>query len=198
MRSTRPCPTRTFRRSSTPLNAFTQRELDRVGHHLVPGKTSSERPRIRGDAMGNARHGRGPGLPHLSRGATPTAGTGAQNGADDDRRPPRSDPRGEPLSLSRADREQPRRRDARPVPGFATHPRTDPGPIKTGTIDRAAEWLDLMLAMSEVYRAEAPQVLGIGVAHRTRHHRGGDRAEADRAPGVAVFVVPPPGASRQV
>jgi RNA polymerase sigma factor (sigma-70 family) len=44
---------------------------------------------------------------------------------------------------------------------FATHPRTDSGPIETGTIERAAEQLDLVLAMSEVYRSDpsfaAPQ-----------------------------------------
>jgi RNA polymerase sigma factor (sigma-70 family) len=39
-------------------------------------------------------------------------------------------------------------------PLFATHPRTDRGPIETGTIERAAEQLDLMLAMSEVYRSD--------------------------------------------
>jgi RNA polymerase sigma factor (sigma-70 family) len=37
---------------------------------------------------------------------------------------------------------------------FATHPRTDSGPIETGTIERAAEQLDLVLAMSEVYRSD--------------------------------------------
>lgn len=37
---------------------------------------------------------------------------------------------------------------------FATHPRTDSGPIKTDTIQRAAEQLDLVLAMSEVYRSD--------------------------------------------
>jgi RNA polymerase sigma factor (sigma-70 family) len=37
---------------------------------------------------------------------------------------------------------------------FATHPRTDSGPIETGTIRRAAEQLDLVLAMSEVYRSD--------------------------------------------
>ena len=37
---------------------------------------------------------------------------------------------------------------------FAGHPRTDRGPIETGTIERAAEQLDLMLAMSEVYRSD--------------------------------------------
>jgi hypothetical protein len=44
---------------------------------------------------------------------------------------------------------------------FAEHPRTDGGPIETGTIERAAEQLDLALAMSEVYRSDpsfaAPQ-----------------------------------------
>jgi RNA polymerase sigma factor (sigma-70 family) len=44
---------------------------------------------------------------------------------------------------------------------FATHPRTDSGPIETDTIQRAAEQLDLVLAMSEVYRSDptfaAPQ-----------------------------------------
>jgi RNA polymerase sigma factor (sigma-70 family) len=39
-------------------------------------------------------------------------------------------------------------------PLFATHPRTDAGPIETGTIERAAEQLDLVLAMSEVYRSD--------------------------------------------
>jgi RNA polymerase sigma factor (sigma-70 family) len=39
-------------------------------------------------------------------------------------------------------------------PMFAAHPRTDSGPIETGTIERAAEQLDLMLAMSEVYRSD--------------------------------------------
>ena len=39
-------------------------------------------------------------------------------------------------------------------PLFATHPRTDHGPIETGTIERAAEQLDLALAMSEVYRSD--------------------------------------------
>jgi RNA polymerase sigma factor (sigma-70 family) len=37
---------------------------------------------------------------------------------------------------------------------FATHPRADSGPIETGTIERAAEQLDLVLAMSEVYRSD--------------------------------------------
>jgi RNA polymerase sigma factor (sigma-70 family) len=37
---------------------------------------------------------------------------------------------------------------------FAAHPRTDSGPIDTGTIERAAEQLDLALAMSEVYRSD--------------------------------------------
>ena len=36
---------------------------------------------------------------------------------------------------------------------FAKHPR-DSGPIETGTIERAAEQLDLALAMSEVYRTD--------------------------------------------
>jgi RNA polymerase sigma factor (sigma-70 family) len=39
-------------------------------------------------------------------------------------------------------------------PQFATHPRTDSGPIEIGTIERAAEQLDLALAMSEVYRSD--------------------------------------------
>jgi hypothetical protein len=37
---------------------------------------------------------------------------------------------------------------------FATHPRTDSGPIETGTIERAAQQLDLVLAMGEVYRSD--------------------------------------------
>jgi hypothetical protein len=37
---------------------------------------------------------------------------------------------------------------------FADHARTDSGPIETGTIERAAEQLDLALAMSEVYRSD--------------------------------------------
>lgn len=37
---------------------------------------------------------------------------------------------------------------------FATHPRTDRGPIETRTIERAAQQLDLALAMSEVYRSD--------------------------------------------
>jgi RNA polymerase sigma factor (sigma-70 family) len=37
---------------------------------------------------------------------------------------------------------------------FAEHPRTDTGPIETGTIERAAEQLDLALAMGEVYRSD--------------------------------------------
>jgi RNA polymerase sigma factor (sigma-70 family) len=37
---------------------------------------------------------------------------------------------------------------------FADHPRTDSGPIETGTIQRAAEQLDLALAMGEVYRSD--------------------------------------------
>jgi hypothetical protein len=37
---------------------------------------------------------------------------------------------------------------------FAAHPRTDSGPIETGTIERAADQLDLALAMSEVYRSD--------------------------------------------
>ncbi len=37
---------------------------------------------------------------------------------------------------------------------FAAHPRTDAGPIESGTIERAAEQLDLALAMSEVYRSD--------------------------------------------
>lgn len=44
---------------------------------------------------------------------------------------------------------------------FAEHPRTDSRPIETGTIERAAEQLDLALAMGEVYRSDpsfaAPQ-----------------------------------------
>jgi RNA polymerase sigma factor (sigma-70 family) len=39
-------------------------------------------------------------------------------------------------------------------PLFVTQPRTDSGPIETGTIERAAEQLDLALAMSEVYRSD--------------------------------------------
>lgn len=39
-------------------------------------------------------------------------------------------------------------------PLFATHPRSDRGPIETGTIEQAAEQLDLVLAMSEVYRSD--------------------------------------------
>jgi hypothetical protein len=38
-------------------------------------------------------------------------------------------------------------------PGFATHPRTDSGAIETDTMQRAAQQLDLALAMSEVYRS---------------------------------------------
>jgi hypothetical protein len=37
---------------------------------------------------------------------------------------------------------------------FAEHPRTDGGPVEIGTIERAAEQLDLALAMSEVYRSD--------------------------------------------
>jgi RNA polymerase sigma factor (sigma-70 family) len=37
---------------------------------------------------------------------------------------------------------------------FATHPRADSGPIETGTIERAAEQLDQVLAMGEVYRSD--------------------------------------------
>jgi RNA polymerase sigma factor (sigma-70 family) len=37
---------------------------------------------------------------------------------------------------------------------FAGHPRTDSGAIETGTIERAAQQLDLALAMSEVYRSD--------------------------------------------
>jgi RNA polymerase sigma factor (sigma-70 family) len=37
---------------------------------------------------------------------------------------------------------------------FADHPRTDSGPIETGTIQRAADQLDLALAMGEVYRSD--------------------------------------------
>jgi RNA polymerase sigma factor (sigma-70 family) len=37
---------------------------------------------------------------------------------------------------------------------FAGHARTDGGPIETGTVARAAEQLDLALAMSEVYRSD--------------------------------------------
>jgi hypothetical protein len=37
---------------------------------------------------------------------------------------------------------------------FAGHRRTDSGEIDTGTIERAAEQLDLALAMSEVYRSD--------------------------------------------
>lgn len=37
---------------------------------------------------------------------------------------------------------------------FARHPRQDSGPIEIGTIERAAEQLDLALAMSEVYRSD--------------------------------------------
>jgi RNA polymerase sigma factor (sigma-70 family) len=39
-------------------------------------------------------------------------------------------------------------------PLFVTQPRTDSGPIETGTIERAAEQLDLALAMGEVYRSD--------------------------------------------
>ena len=39
-------------------------------------------------------------------------------------------------------------------PIFAAHPRTDRGPIEIGTIERAAEQLDLVLAMGEVYRSD--------------------------------------------
>ena len=39
-------------------------------------------------------------------------------------------------------------------PMFARHPRNDDGPIETGTLERAAEQLDLALAMSEVYRSD--------------------------------------------
>ncbi len=39
-------------------------------------------------------------------------------------------------------------------PSFAGHERTDSGPIEIGTIERAAEQLDLALAMSEVYRSD--------------------------------------------
>ncbi len=37
---------------------------------------------------------------------------------------------------------------------FAEHPRSDSGPIETDTIERAADQLDLALAMSEVYRSD--------------------------------------------
>jgi hypothetical protein len=37
---------------------------------------------------------------------------------------------------------------------FAEHPRTDSGPIETGTIERAAAQLDLALALGEVYRSD--------------------------------------------
>jgi hypothetical protein len=37
---------------------------------------------------------------------------------------------------------------------FAGHERTDSRPIETDTIERAAEQLDLALAMSEVYRSD--------------------------------------------
>jgi hypothetical protein len=37
---------------------------------------------------------------------------------------------------------------------FAQHPRNDSGSIETGTIERAANQLDLALAMSEVYRSD--------------------------------------------
>ena len=37
---------------------------------------------------------------------------------------------------------------------FADHPRNDSGPIEIDTIERAAEQLDLALAMSEVYRSD--------------------------------------------
>jgi hypothetical protein len=39
-------------------------------------------------------------------------------------------------------------------PQFASHPRSDTRPIEITTITRAAEQLDLALAMSEVYRSE--------------------------------------------
>jgi len=42
----------------------------------------------------------------------------------------------------------------RDEPTFARHPRTDEGAIEIGTIERAAEQLDLALAMSEVYRSD--------------------------------------------
>jgi hypothetical protein len=38
--------------------------------------------------------------------------------------------------------------------GGGVQARTDTGPIEAGTIQRAAEQLDLMLAMSEVYRSD--------------------------------------------
>jgi RNA polymerase sigma factor (sigma-70 family) len=37
---------------------------------------------------------------------------------------------------------------------FAEHERAESGPIETGTIERAAQQLDLALAMSEVYRSD--------------------------------------------
>jgi hypothetical protein len=37
---------------------------------------------------------------------------------------------------------------------FAAHPRSDSGPIAIDTIKRAADQLDLALAMSEVYRSD--------------------------------------------
>jgi hypothetical protein len=37
---------------------------------------------------------------------------------------------------------------------FARQPRSDGGPIETGTIERASQQLDLALAMSEVYRSD--------------------------------------------
>ena len=37
---------------------------------------------------------------------------------------------------------------------FAGHERTDSAPVEAGTIERAAEQLDLALAMSEVYRSD--------------------------------------------
>jgi DNA-directed RNA polymerase specialized sigma24 family protein len=37
---------------------------------------------------------------------------------------------------------------------FARHPRLDTGPIEAGTIERAADQLDLALAMGEVYRSD--------------------------------------------
>jgi hypothetical protein len=59
------------------------------------------------------------------------------------------------VPLRASSREQPGRRILDPDnPQFASHPRSDTRPIEITTITRAAEQLDLALAMSEVYRSE--------------------------------------------
>jgi len=110
---------------------------------------------ILGDAMGAARHRGGRDLRDLSHSAVAAPRPSASDHADDHREPVRARGRRQPVPLRASSREQPGRRILDPDnPQFATHPRSDTRPIDITTITRAAEQLDLALAMSEVYRSE--------------------------------------------